>query len=433
MLRAAIADTTLMGIPIKDCQAIVLTVTSPGKFLNERRTTIMPEMNRSENPEADSFSLLAGGLLYRFMQNIGLANRTIFRAVVLSALAWFPLVVLSAVQGLAINGGVRIPLLGDYGVYGRFLIAIPLLVLAEPYINRRIQIILHQFSASKLIRSEDNSAFTSAIRIAINQNNSILAEILILALAYSLVLVQFHMVSDQSVSTWYLADSKTGKLSLAGWWYALVGIPIFQFLLFRWLWRLAVWTGLLWRISRLNLRLIPIHPDRAGGLGFLPLAQTPFSLIAFATSVVISSAILNSVIYKGTPVQPFTTAVIAYILLSVLIFIAPLFVFIKKLLHLRVYGILDYTTLGEDYADSFNEKWINQKIPEDESILGSADIQSLADLANSFDIIRGIKPMPIDYNIVIIITAAAVIPILPLIFMVLPLKEIIKRLLGLPG
>jgi hypothetical protein len=241
------------------------------------------------------------------------------------------------------------------------------------------------------------------------------------------------MVSDQSVSTWYLADSKTGKLSLAGWWYALVGIPIFQFLLFRWLWRLAVWTGLLWRISRLNLRLIPIHPDRAGGLGFLPLAQTPFSLIAFATSVVISSAILNSVIYKGTPVQPFTTAVIAYILLSVLIFIAPLFVFIKKLLHLRVYGILDYTTLGEDYADSFNEKWINQKIPEDESILGSADIQSLADLANSFDIIRGIKPMPIDYNIVIIITAAAVIPILPLIFMVLPLKEIIKRLLGLPG
>ena len=384
-------------------------------------------------PEAVDFSLLSGGFQYRLMRRIGLADRLVPRAVVLSALSWLPLVILSALQGALIDSNNRIPLLGDFATYGRFLIAVPILVLTEKLVNRRIQDILQQFFTSKLIKDEEESAFLSAIQIADRQKDSFIAEILMIGIAYTLVFIQIQVVTLNPASVWYLQEETLDRLSPAGWWYALVSIPISQFLLFRWLWRLIIWTGLLWRISKLDLRLVPVHPDHAGGLGFLPLAQVPFALIAFAGNTVISSAMLNSIIYRGTNILSYAPVVIASVILSVLIFLAPLFVFIRKLICLRVRGTFDYTALSEGYVLLFNEKWIKGKNPKGESILGTTDIQSLADLANSFDIIRSIKAVPIDYNVVTIIAVASVLPMLPLILMVLPFSEIIKRLLGLAG
>lgn len=65
-------------------------------------------------------------------------------------------------------------------------------------------------------------------------------------------------------------------LTYAGYWHAFVSIPIFQFILVRWYLRLFIWFQFLWRVSRLNLRLIATHPDRAAGIGFLAASPLPF-------------------------------------------------------------------------------------------------------------------------------------------------------------
>jgi hypothetical protein len=95
--------------------------------------------------------------------------------------------------------------------------------------------------------------------------------VLLIAFVYIvgiLVLWRFYIALD--VPTWY-ATPEAGRLrpQLAGWWYFFVSLPLFQFILLRWYFRLFIWTRFLWQISRLPLAYAPMHPDRMGGIGFL--------------------------------------------------------------------------------------------------------------------------------------------------------------------
>jgi len=88
--------------------------------------------------------------------------------------------------------------------------------------------------------------------------------------------------------------------------------------------------------------------------------------------------------------------------------------------------------LANEYTRSFDRKWIRGEAPEGEALVGSADIQSLADLGNSFEIIREIQGVPFDLMTTIVpIVASAAIPFLPLILTVLPFDEIIKKIVGM--
>ena len=107
--------------------------------------------------------------------------------------------------------------------------------------------------------------------------NSVLAEVLLIALVYGVgVLLIWRQYLALDTATWYAVPTAAGlQLSLTGIWYGYVSLPLFQFLLIRWYFRLFIWTRFLWQVSRLDLRLVPTHPDRVGGLGFLPTRCTP--------------------------------------------------------------------------------------------------------------------------------------------------------------
>ena len=77
------------------------------------------------------------------------------------------------------------------------------------------------------------------------------------------------------------------NLSMAGWWHALVSVPMFQFLLLRWYFRVFIWARFLWRMSRINLKLVPTHPDRVGGLGFLTNVVYAFTPVLLAHGVLL--------------------------------------------------------------------------------------------------------------------------------------------------
>ncbi|MEN6373109.1 MAG: hypothetical protein ABFD64_13980 [Armatimonadota bacterium] len=384
-------------------------------------------MESPEQQELNEFSLSTGGLFHTLSRRTGMAGRVAVRAFMLMILAWFPLLILWAIYGPA---AVDISFFRDYGVYGRILIAIPVLVIAEMPIGRRTRDALEQFIKTDLTREEDMPLLSSAVRDATAQKNSVLAEIIILALIYSSIGVRSQIILPASMNTWYYAG---GKITPAGWYYVLVSLPVFQFLLIRWIWRLAIWTGLLWRISRLDLQLVPIHPDRMGGLGFLGLAQIPFGMIGFACGAVISTSLLNHITYRGLVLANATGIMAVYVALAVLVIIAPVFVFTGKLVALRANGILKYGDLGEDYAKLFDQKWIGGLHPEDETVLGSSDIQSLADLANSFDIVQNMRIVAADNKTVIVIALLAAIPMILVYFATLPFDEIVARVLGILG
>jgi hypothetical protein len=230
-------------------------------------------------------------------------------------------------------------------------------------------------------------------------------------------------------STWHTPDPGSG-LALAGWWYALVSVPIFQFLLFRWLYRMLVWFRFLRQVSRLDLALTPTHPDGAGGLGFLGRGCIPFSALLFAQSAVLASAIATRVLFDGVSLQSFQATYATLIVLGLVIFSGPLLVFVPKLMALKQRGLGDYDVLGAHYTQAFERRWFRSTEANGE-LLGTADIQSLADLGNSYELIRKMRVVPIQLSDFVAMAIPGLIPALPLAATVMPVSDIVKGLLHL--
>ena len=230
-------------------------------------------------------------------------------------------------------------------------------------------------------------------------------------------------------SSWYAAvDGTNLHLTLPGYWYSFVSIPIFQFILLRWYLRLVIWYWLLWRVSRLNLRLIPTHPDTAGGIGFLGGSSHAFGPVLLAQGAVLAGVISNRILYEGQNLVAFKWTIVGLIGFFVLTVLGPLTVFSPHLFQSKRVGLMEYGNLATLYAADFDKKWLRGGA-KNEALLGTADIQSLSDLANSYAVVRQMRSVPFDFNDVKIIVAATVIPVLPLLLTIMPLEELLHRLL----
>lgn len=256
------------------------------------------------------------------------------------------------------------------------------------------------------------------------------AEMTVLVLAYVATYNAVSGFSLQSGSTWFKPQPGQG-LTLVGYWYAFVALPIFQFLMFRWVYRMVVWSRFLRKVSKLDLLLTPTHPDGAGGLGFLGKGLIPFGVILFALSAVVSSAIASRILFGGGKLEDYQWSYVALFVIVMVIFAGPMLIFVPKLLALKQRGLMEYGTFGSRYTQAFHRKWIEETAPSKEPMLGTGDIQSLADLGNSFEIIRKMRIVPVEPSDFIAMVLPGLIPALPLAATVMPVGEIIKGLLNL--
>ena len=109
----------------------------------------------------------------------------------------------------------------------------------------------------------------------------------------------------------------------------------------------------------------------------------------------------------------------------------PLLVFAPQLAQARRTGIREFGTLAHRYAREFDAKWLRGGAPADEPFVGTGDIQSLADLGNSYEVVRTMRVAPITKEAVLRVVAATVAPIAPLALTMMPLEELLKKLLGI--
>ena len=352
-------------------------------------------------------------------------------AIILAVITWFPLLVFSSIEGLAL-GGARIPFLYDLAAHARFLVAVPILVLAEIPVGRRLREVVKHFLDAGLVRESEQKRFASYVVDTVRFHDSRLAEMTLLGLAYISTYVALSKTSLQSGSTWFEPSLATG-LSPVGYYYAFVALPIFQFLMYRWGFRMVVWTRFLGQVSKLDLLLTPAHPDGAGGLGFLGKGSISFGVILFALSSVVSAAIASRILFSGATLEQFELIYVTLILLALIIFAGPLLLFAPKLFRLKQTGLFRYGTLASRYTQLFDSKWLDAVNTAEEPLLGTADIQSLADLGNSYELVRKMRIVPIELRDFIGIAAPGVIPALPLAATVMPVGEILKGVLRLLG
>lgn len=351
---------------------------------------------------------------------------------VFALLAWLPLLILSALQGV-LFANVKIPFLYDPAVYSRFLLAVPLLILAENLIGPRIAEATSQFIFSGLIREEQYGDFDAAVEEGIRLRNSTLAEVLILLLAYASAFESIRVFSTNS-STWNSLMSESGhKLTYAGYWYLLVSIPVWQFLAYRWLWRAFVWYKFLHRMSKLELQLVPTHPDQAGGLGFLGEAHRLFGIFVFAFGAAGSGVFCREVLFEKTPIETYKIPIAAFIVVSLGLFLGPLFMFAPALLQTRRKALHEYSTLGGQLGRLYHRKWVKGINPGGESMLSAPDNTSLANYSHDYELVERMRAFPFEPRTAVVLAIAGLLPLVPLLATVMPMEEIFKLLLKVLG
>ena len=387
-------------------------------------------------PTEQDFSLVLGGPLYQLLRRAHLSDDALMlvrqRIIAISLFAWLPLLVLSTLEGRALGAKVAVPFLHDLEVHIRFLVTLPLLIAAELVVHLRTRSIVRVFLERHLIPEGGMKRFEAAIASAFRLRNSLLAELLLIALVYGvgIVILWRHYIA-LGAATWYAAPSADGsKLSLAGMWYGYVSLPVFQFLLVRWYFRLFIWIRFLWQVSRIKLSLVPTHPDRVGGLGFLSNTVYAFALLAVAHGTLLAGLLASRIFFLGAKLPDYKAEIAILAIFVLLVIVGPLLVFVPQLAEAKRTGLREYGTLAERYVRQFDSKWLRGGAPADEPFVGSSDIQSLADLGNSFEIVRSMNIAPITRGTIVQIAVATLAPVVPLALTMMPLEALLKTLAG---
>ena len=208
-----------------------------------------------------------------------------------------------------------------------------------------------------------------------------------------------------------------------------MSVPLFQFLLLRWYYRLVIWMRFLWQVSRIRLDLSAMHADHAAGLGFLTGTVIAFVPLLMAHGALLAGNIASHILRFGGTLKdsgPEIAIMVGYLYVLV---IGPLLVFAPQVDFARRRAEREYGRLGQRYVKDFEAKWLPDGVPPAGSPLGDADIQSLADIANSISTIGATQVVPVSRGALITVALATLVPIAPLLLTIVPAEELAKRLL----
>ncbi len=397
-------------------------------------------MNNLHNSnEPLDFSLVLGGPLFQLLLRSRLTSPALEllkrRIIFITFFAWLPLLLLSLIDGKA-WGNVGLPFLYDLEMQVRFLVALPLLIAAELLVHQWLRRVVAQFVDNGIITVKVLPKFKEVVASAMKIRNSVAIELFIFFLIFVGGHYLWSMVSGTakiaaSAGTWYAIVTTGGEqLTAAGYWYTFVSRPLFQFILVRWYFRLFIWARFLWQSSRLELNLIPTHPDRAAGLGFLGMSCGAFMPLLLAHGVLLAGLMANSIFFAGAKLTDFTMEIIAVVAFLLLVALGPLLVFSPCLMRAKLTGLREYGIFASRYVNVFDLKWVRGGAPNDEPLVNSPDISSLADLGNAFQVIREIQPFPFGKEEVIQLVVVTLTPVLPLVLTMIPLEELITKLFG---
>src|SRR5262245_12750405 len=345
---------------------------------------------------------------------------------ILVALTWLPLAIAAVLSRHAFEG--TDPLLQHFGVHLRFLVAVPLFLLAEPMAEAVGRLMISYFLGSGLIRDSERGAFVEVIessRRLLRSRWALLGVVVFVAgQAAQGVRDTAHM---HEIHGWAASDG--GHLGFAAWWLLLVSRPIYGILLFNWIWRLIVTVVLLARISRLDLQLVPTHPDGCGGLSFLQRMPTVFAPVVMASSAVLAGRWGHDVLYHGAPVQSLFAPMGIFVALSLVLLLSPLLVFAPNLLALKRQGLLTYGALVGRHGRLVERRWVRGETVADDGLLQAPELGPVADTLTLYEAVEKLRPVPIGKQSVVTVAAAAIIPMLPVIAIQVPTKDYLLGIL----
>jgi hypothetical protein len=381
------------------------------------------------------FLIARGGPFYDLQQRLGLLRERALnagrRAALLIGLAWGVPLVLSAIAGHAIGPAASRPFLLDLGAWARFVIAIGIFVVMERMVEERLRVHLRQFVRAPLLAPAARPAAAEAVVRALRRRDLRLAELVCVVLAYAITLAGTELFLTGDVSSWIVTVGPEGaRLTLAGWWCALVSSPLFWFLLLRWLWRHAVWGLLLRDLAGLELRLVATHPDGAGGLAFIGQYPNAFAALVFALSCVLGAAIAHTLLQGGLTAATYGQLMAAWLIIVMILLGAPLLAFAGPLRRLKEATLLAAASAATRRERALERELLgsNMAAPADAEAAAAGDIP---DAAKLYAAAGKLSTYLISRSAVLPVAAAALLPLVAAGATQLPVKQLFKIARGL--
>ncbi len=358
--------------------------------------------------------------------------RVVRRAILAVAIGWLPLALLTLVRGDFMRPDHANAFALDFGTHARFLIAAPLLILAESWCAPRLTAIARHFAVGGLVTEGDRPAYERAVDSTRRLLKSKAAEVVAFVLAYALVASLFLGRANATMVPRWHGSVVSGHMEVtpAGWWGLLVSLPLLQLLLLGWLWRVCLWTRFLWLMSRMKLRLVPSHPDHAGGLKFVGYSLEAFVPLAFTFGVLAAGMTLNQVVHRGAPPTQFKYLAVGVAVFALVLFVAPLLAFLRRLIPEHHRGILAYGAFAVRVGSQFEHKWLAGE-PVDEQVLQARDFAATNGLYSISGHVFEMSRLPFEMRNIAVLAGAALLPFLPVVLLVVPLDVVLQKVAGL--
>lgn len=357
------------------------------------------------------------------LQALGLApSRTgdAFReGLALGFLAWFPIAAVSAVQGFAAGGFG--PFFRDFSVHVRFLVAIPLMHMGSTVLVMVCKESLHRLVEEKAGPEPPLETISAQVD---RWRESRARAVLLLAVCFLLGQSLYWGLVTRPVLE---GEEGFSAVGFHRFWLTWVALPAFYLVGLRAILLWLSWCRALLRVGRLPLRLSSAHPDYVGGLEFMVRPSLAFCLVIAGLFSILGSAWGAEIAYKGASLRQFEKLITVWAVVCLLVTLGPLVFLYPRLLATRIQGMRDFGKLATSYTQQFEDRWIRQ-VP-DRPLLGAQDLQSLADLGGSFQVVREMRLVPFRIRHALVVLLAALGPVSPLVLTQIPLREILLRLL----
>lgn len=355
------------------------------------------------------------------------------KTLVVFGICWLPLALLTALEGSFWTGDAKTSFITNFDTQIRYLVSLPIFIMAERMVSVRLRTIMAQFKNSGIVKKEQFGALDQIT----DKNRSFLSskwlDLAVFTICYiQVILILIFEKENAFMLTWQIHHSNQAlALSSAGWWNFLIGRPLVLFLFYRWIIAIIAWGFLLRKISKLDLNLFPLHPDCVGGLGFLGYGIRYFSPITFAISASVSGSLIDMILIEDMSLSEIKIPVIGFFILITFLFTYPLLWFTKKLIDAREKSVFD----NDDYANGMLREFkvkISKKYHEvNHEDLQSPVYSSVSDLSSIMNNALNMKFLPLSLKDLVPLWVSIIIPILFVISMEIPINQLLREVLSL--
>ena len=362
----------------------------------------------------------------RLVPNDGLG--AVRRAVFFALLTWLPIAVWAFVTGRAPGADSGESLLQHYGVHVRCLVVIPLLILAEPMLHRTAKAIAARMAATAATAADTRARFDAVGRDLTRLRDASLPWVLAIGLAIAWSLTD-DPKSHGDAMAWAIEAGDT--LGFGGWWFAYVVRPVFFVLLLGWLWRILLVTYWFWRVGKIDLALVPTHPDRAGGLAFVEKLPGAFALVSVALSATMASRWAHEILHHGASFASYGRTIVVFVALWSLLMLLPLLAFSTLFGRVRATSIAAYSALVGRQGWLVHRRWIHGEAVGADPILDAPEIGPVADAAAMYEAVTRMRRLPIAKASLATIILPLALPLVLVAALQIPLKDLLLKLVKL--